>query len=105
MGLPLRSRCSTGVQGHFLTDEDAVLSHLVVSVRRDLDFPALDEVCDSTKGIAHVVLPFTWLLAEELSVGERSGSAAGREAARPLQPVVMRTLAPSASFHRWSSRP
>ena len=42
-----------------LTGEDAILGLLVVSVRGDLDFPALDQVGDPTKGIAHVVVPFT----------------------------------------------
>ncbi|MBI4505288.1 MAG: hypothetical protein HY691_07115, partial [Chloroflexi bacterium] len=46
-----------GTVNHF-TGEDTVLSHLVVSVRGDLDFPALHEVRNPTKVIAHVVAPF-----------------------------------------------
>src|SRR6266508_3265029 len=94
MGLPPRSRCSTRVQGpsstrgspqpecgrhvvNHLTREDAILSHLVVSVRGDLGFAALDEDGDPTKGMAHIVVPFTWPLVRESSVirvGRHHGS-------------------------------
>jgi hypothetical protein len=40
----------------YLTRQDTVLSHLVVSVRGDPNLPTADEVGDPAKGLAHPVI-------------------------------------------------
>jgi hypothetical protein len=68
--IPLEDECtrSFGVSGivldndgsadtvKYLTRQDTVLSHLVVSVRGDPNLSAADEVGDPAKGIAHLVI-------------------------------------------------
>jgi len=63
-----------------LSDEDAVLSELVVPVGGDPDFPALDEGDDPTKSIAHTMVRFARWRRREPAARKRKYQARYREA-------------------------
>ncbi len=55
----------------YLIGEDAILRHLVITVRGDCNFPAVDEAGDAAKKFGHVRVPFSRLFV-------RSGAPALR---------------------------